>query len=103
MNSSVVDHAGIQATSIEVSDDTITVQLSDGRTLAAPLVWFPRLLHGTTIERNDYRLIGKGTGIHWPLLDEDISVSNLLEGKRSQESQPSLKKWLAMRTQQISQ
>lgn len=97
MNSSVVDHAGIQATSIEVSDDTITVQLSDGRTLAAPLVWFPRLLHGTTAERNDYRLIGKGTGIHWPVLDEDISVSNLLEGKRSQESQPSLKKWLEKR------
>lgn len=94
MNSLVVDHAGIQVTSIEVSDDTITVQLSDGRTLAAPLVWFPRLLHGTTVERNEYRLIGKGTGIHWPLLDEDISVSNLLEGKRSQESQPSLKKWL---------
>jgi hypothetical protein len=83
-----------QATIIEISDDAITVQLSDGRTLAAPLVWFPRLLHGTTVERNDYRLIGKRTGIHWPLLDEDISVSNLLEGKRSQESQPSLKKWL---------
>ena len=63
--------------SVEMTDDTLTFELSDGRTISAPLVWFPRLLHGTPEERNKWELIGRGIGIHWPELDEDISVENL--------------------------
>ncbi len=65
-----------------------------GRVLSVPLAWFPRLLKATTMERNNWRLIGKGQGIHWEDLDEDISVEGLLAGKHSGESQDSLKKWL---------
>jgi hypothetical protein len=82
---------------VEVSDDTLSVELSDGRTIAVPLVWFPRLAHGTAQERNHWRLIGQGLGIHWPDLDEDISVANLLEGRPSVESQTSLQGWLQRR------
>jgi hypothetical protein len=66
----------------------------DGRTISVPLGWYPRLLHGTPEEHNHWRLIGGGEGIHWPDLDEDISVENLLAGKSSGESQRSLKRWL---------
>ena len=82
---------------MSVTDDTLTLELSDGRTISAPLAWYPRLLHGTVEERSRWRLIGQGRGIHWPDLDEDISVENLLAGKPSAESQPSLKKWLGRR------
>jgi hypothetical protein len=64
----------IRATSVLVSDDALIVDLADGRTVSAPLAWYPRLLHGTPAERDDYQLIGDGLGIHWPQLDEDISV-----------------------------
>ena len=83
---------------VDVSDDTLSVQLSDGRTIAAPVAWFPRLAHGTRKERGMWRLSGGGRGIHWPELDEDISVAGLLAGLPSGESQTSLKKWLAART-----
>jgi len=73
------------------------MDLSDGRTVFVPLAWFPRLLHGTPEERNKWRLIGDGEGIHWPDLDEDISVENLILGKSSGESQKSFKKWLEAR------
>ena len=82
---------------VEVTDDTLEVELSDGRTLSVPLAWFPRLVHATTAERNNYRLIGGGQGIHWEELDEDISVEVLLAGRRSGESQASLKAWLDRR------
>jgi hypothetical protein len=82
------------ATSTHVSHDTVTVELSDGRTIAAPIAWYPRLAHGTLSERQNLRLIAGGRGIHWPDLDEDISVANLLAGQPSGESQASLKKWL---------
>ena len=82
---------------MSVTDDTLTLELSDGRTVSAPLAWFPRLLHGTVEERNQWRFIGQGRGIHWPDLDEDISVENLLAGKLSAESQTSLKNWLERR------
>ena len=78
---------------VKVTDDELTVQLEDGRTLAVPLVWYPRLLHGTKRERARWRFIGRGVGIHWPSLDEDISVEGLLAGRRSGESQASLKRW----------
>jgi hypothetical protein len=83
---------------VELSDDTLSVRLAGGRTIAAPLAWYPRLVHGTPEERSSWRLIGGGGGIHWPALDEDISVANLLAGQPSAESQTSFKKWLATRS-----
>ena len=88
------------AESVIITEDALTVELSDGRTLSVPLAWFPRLLHATPEERNNWRFIGKGQGIHWKDIDEDISIENLLAGKSSGESQTSLKKRLQSRTPQ---
>jgi hypothetical protein len=88
----------IQVTHVAVSKDTLTVALTDRRTISVPLDWYPRLIHATPEERGSWRLIGGGRGIHWPAIDEDISVTNLLTGQPSSESQSSLKKWLASRT-----
>ena len=82
---------------LTITDDTLTVDLSDGRTLSVPLAWYPRLQHGSTDERHDYRLIAGGHGIHWPQLDEDISVKNLILGQPSGESQTSFERWLNQR------
>jgi hypothetical protein len=101
MSSSAVKIRTALATRVEVSDDTLTVELADGRTIAAPLAWYPRLSHATAEERNTWRLIGGGRGIHWPGLDEDISVANVLAGQPSTESQSSFKKWLASRAKPI--
>ena len=87
----------VSAQNVQITDDALIVDLSDGRTVSVPLAWFPRLLHGTLEERNKWRLIGEGEGIHWPDLDEDISVENLILGKPSGESQKSFKKWLEAR------
>jgi hypothetical protein len=97
MNTSVNELQTAKAIEVNVTDDTLTVDLADGRTLSVPLTWYPRLLHGTPQERRNWRLIGNGVGIHWPELDEDISTEGLLLGKRSGESQTSLKKWLEAR------
>jgi hypothetical protein len=85
---------------VVITGDSLTVDLDDGRTISVPLVWYPRLLHATPEERNNWRLIGRGEGIHWPDLDEDISVENILFGKPSGESQRSLSKWLEARQTQ---
>ena len=85
------------ATVVVVTEDTLTVDLSDGRTLSVPLGWYPRLLYGSAAERQRWQLIGQGVGIHWPELDEDISVEGLLAGQPSAESQRSLKRWLESR------
>ena len=82
------------ATSVTVTGDELTVDLSDGRTICVPLTWFPRLTHGTEAERSNWTLIGGGWGMHWPDLDEDLSGEGLLAGRRSGESQESLQKWL---------
>ena len=82
------------AQNVTITEDALTVALSDGRALSVPLAWFPRLLHTTPEERDHWRFIGKGHGMHWEDIDEDISVENLLAGKPSSESQASLKKWL---------
>jgi hypothetical protein len=82
---------------VTVTEDTLTVELSDGRTISVPLAWFPRLTHSTPEERNNWRLIGRGHGIHWEDIDEDISVEGLLAGKPSGESQASFKRWLGRR------
>jgi Protein of unknown function (DUF2442) len=70
------------ATRVETSEDELTVSLADGRRISVPLAWFPRLLNATTEERTEFRLIGGGEGIHWPRVDEDISVAGLLRGSR---------------------
>jgi len=97
MTSSTVDTQHVQLTAVVVTDDLLTVKLSDGRTISVPLSWYPRLCHGNSDERSDWRLIGGGRGIHWPRLDEDISAENLIFGKPSAESQASLKRWLESR------
>jgi Protein of unknown function (DUF2442) len=99
MSSSAVEVREAVATGVEVTDDALSVELADGRTIAAPLAWYPRLAHATAQERGSWRLIGGGRGIHWPDIDEDISVANLLAGKASAESQGSFKKWLAGRAE----
>jgi|SRR5450432_4261899 Protein of unknown function (DUF2442) len=79
------------------SDEGLTVDLADARTITVPLAWFPRLVHGTPAERVNWRLMGGGSGIHWPDLDEDISVEGLLAGRRSGEAQASLRAWIQSR------
>ena len=85
------------AVDVSVTDDTLTVELSDGRTISVPIEWYPRLVHGTPEELNNWRMIGRGEGIHWEDLDEDISIEGLIIGNPSGESQSSFKKWLAQR------
>jgi hypothetical protein len=88
----------VRALNVVITADSLTVALNDGRSISVPLAWYPRLLQGTPEERNNWRLIGNSEGIHWPELDEDISVENLLLGKPSGESQDSFKRWLIKRT-----
>ena len=92
-----------KAQQVTVTDDSLTVDLTDGRTISAPLAWYPRLVHGTLQERNNWRLIGDGEGIHWPDLDEDLSVEGLLLGRPSGESQRSFQRWLDERSQRNKQ
>ena len=82
------------AMTIEVTEDNLTAELSDGRTISVPLCWYPRLVHATPEERNNWELIGTGQGIHWPDLDEDLSVEGFLAGRKSGESPRSFKRWL---------
>ena len=84
-------------TTVEITEDELMVEFADGRRISVPLAWYPRLLAGTPEERDSWRLIGQGEGIHWPELDEDISAENLIFGQPSAESQQSLRKWLAER------
>jgi hypothetical protein len=97
MTTSAVELEIPDAIDVNVSEDALSVELSDGRTIVAPLDWYPRLTHATDAERANWRLIGKGQGIHWRDLDEDISVEGLLAGRPSGESQSSLSKWLESR------
>jgi len=91
--------AEIRAQSLVITDDTLSVDLNDGRSISVPLSWYPRLNHATLSERSNWRWIGDREGMHWPDLDEDISVENLVFGKPSGESQESLKQWLEGRKQ----
>ena len=97
MTTSPVDRSTTFAQRVVVTDDALSVDFVDGRTISVPIEWYPRLAHGTPAERANWVLIGRGEGIHWPDLDEDISVENLLTGARSGESQRSLGKWLESR------
>ena len=82
---------------LHVTDSALNVYLTDGRLIVCPLAWFPRLMHGTTAERNTYELSGNNDVIHWPTLDEDIELSRLFEGGKSIESERSLQRWLLSR------
>src|SRR5579862_1245762 len=97
MSTSGIDLGHPIAKRVSVDENVLTVALSDGRTISVPLAWFPRLMHGTDAERSNWRLIAHGEGIHWPRLDEDISVESLLAGRGSGETQDSLRRWLAGR------
>ena len=96
MSTLVADHE-VFALAVVFSENSMTVILDDGRSISAPLAWYPRLLAGTPAERENYELIGDGEGIHWSDLDEDISVEGILAGRRSAESASSLGRWMARR------
>lgn len=102
MNTLAVEIKIPDALNVSITDDTLRVDLSDGRSISVPIAWFPRLLHSSEQERNNWRLIGKGQGIHWEDIDEDISIEALLAGRPSGESQQSFKKWLAKRSEMDS-
>jgi len=97
MASSATEAAAPQAQNVRVDDDALVVELLDGRSVSVPVAWYPRLAHGSAAERSDWRLTGRGLGIHWPQLDEDVAVDDLLAGRRSAESHASLQRWLAGR------
>lgn len=97
MSSSVTEVRVAQAEKVRVTDEELVVELVDGRTVTVPVQWYPRLANGTPAERRNWRLIGRGEGIHWPDLDEDIGVEDLLAGRPSGESQTSLQRWLKSR------
>lgn len=86
-----------RAQSVRITEDMLVVELTDGRVISVPLTWYPRLWYGSESERANFEIIGEGEYIHWPELDEDLSVSGILKGRRSLENPESLKKWLAKR------
>lgn len=94
MNTLAAEIQTVKGINVVTSDDTLTVELADGRSLSVPIAWYPRLFHGSQQERENWELIGDGEGIHWPDLDEDISVEGLILGRSSGESQRSLQRWL---------
>jgi hypothetical protein len=77
MSTSTIEHSPL-ATSVTFNSDEMVVALADGRRLAVPLAWFPRLAKATQSQLVRYELLGDGEGIHWPDLDEDLSVQGLL-------------------------
>lgn len=96
-SSSPIEVGEPRAQRVSVTEDALVVELIDGRTITVPVTWYPRLAHGSQAERAHWRLIGEGEGIHWPDLDEDISVEGLLGGRRSGETQASLRRWFERR------
>ncbi len=102
MSISAVEIVVPNVETVTVTEDTLSVNLSDGRTIAVPLAWFPRLVHASQKERNNWRLIARGHGIHWEDIDEDVSVEGLLAGRPSDESQASFKKWLTNRISRLT-
>ena len=91
------------ATAVKVTSDALVVDLRDGRVVSVPLTWYPRLAAATARERRQWQLVGPGIGIHWPAIDEDVSVEALLAGQRSNESGRSLRRWQASRQRRANQ
>lgn len=85
------------ARSVRVTESNLEIDLTDGRTITVPVSWYPRLLHASATEREHWRLIGNGEGVHWPDLDEDIRVESVLAGRRSDESEASFVRWVEKR------
>jgi hypothetical protein len=100
--STLVSNKTPRVQNVRVTDSTLRVDLDDGRSVSVPLAWYPRLQHGTARERSTWQPCGAGQGIHWPLLDEDLSVEGILAGRRSGESAPSFKRWLKTRAKRRS-
>jgi len=100
MSTLVIDHE-VFVLDVSFSEEAMVVTLDDGRTISVPLAWYPRLLHGSREECLNYELIGDGEGIHWPELDEDISVEGLVAGRRSAECAASLGAWLSRRKKNL--
>ena len=98
MSSSRIDQQAPLARRIDVTDAMLVVELIDGRSLSVPISWFPRLDAATPSERSRWVLVGKGEGIHWPEIDEDVSVESLIAGRPSGESAKSLERWKATRS-----
>ncbi len=96
MTTLVLEHDPI-AVAIDVTDESISIRLADGRFITAPLEWYPRLAHATPAERNHHEVLGHGSAIGWPDLDEHLSIESILAGRSSGESQRSFKHWLASR------
>ena len=96
-SSSPIEISEARAQRVSLTEETLVVDLVDGRTITVPLTWYPRLAHGSQAERAHWRFIGEGEGIHWPDLDEAISVEGLLAGRRAGETQASLRRWFAGR------
>jgi hypothetical protein len=86
------------ASQVTVTNDNLIVDLADGRSLSVPLVWYPRLLHASPTERQNWQLLGDGYAIEWTDLDEHIGIEGLLAGRRSGESKQSFERWLASRS-----
>jgi len=80
-----------------IDDDTLSVDLEDGRTVSVPIGWYPRLVYGTPADRANFQISSAGYGIHWPDLDEDIGIEGLIAGKKSTESLASFEQWLQRR------
>jgi hypothetical protein len=97
--SAVVTLALPKIVNVIINEDTLSVDLEDGRTVSVPIGWYPRLAYGTPAERVNFQISGAGYGIHWPDLDEDIGVEGLLLGRKSTESLASFKQWLQKREQ----
>lgn len=97
MNTLLTEIQLAKGENVVITEDTLTLDLIDGRTISVPLAWYPRLLHGRGDERNHWEWIGDNEGIHWPDLDEDISVESIIAGRRSGESSRSLQRWLEHR------
>jgi hypothetical protein len=83
---------------VRFQEDCLLVDLADGRCLSIPLIWYPRLQHGTAAERENWILLGDGCAIEWPELDEHIEVEGMLAGRKSSESAASIQRWLASRS-----
>jgi hypothetical protein len=81
--------AGESVKDVRLTEDTLTVDLLDGRTISVPLAWYPRLLHATSEQRDNWQVSGGGFGIHWPDLDEDLSTQGLLRGAPAPRAAPS--------------
>ena len=91
-------HKTVLVENLRVTADTLIVDCDDGRSISLPLAWYPRLQQGSENERNTWQLNGGGQGIHWPLLDEDLSIEGLLTGRHSGESEASYRRWLKARS-----